>query len=1162
MADAGGAEKRQRTSCDHTWVGHAGYMAVECGVCQWKSLRCDACGSFLKPHKKHTVHSSSVRLFVPWHEQAFKRHARRCVCGTPSRALHDWDDAHASGDTAADSSAAAGGAPTNPTSPCVGAVPLGLKIRCFASRTDEVAALAACALPECTIVNPLDFGAPHWPPRPEFWGKEQPRNIVAAAACAGAGGESVAGLLADGDAQLAMDMRALVMGTTPAQHELLARVLAGVDHNARTTGTGASAPQHGDGAPRTQRPFSPPLTVADFKRVLHGGKRSISARLPQPHIYDLGEGHAVADLGDVLALLLASGAPVSFVSEWHGPVEHSWQGAHAQRVRRHAISVHGEHLIVPGSEWSDDFENNYINDNCDSSAHVIAMAFGKLDGRDTDENVFIVGMSKKGADHEIAFEHLRQQLETLATPQPFYHGALCATVLIAFHLVLKIADDPEVRYKCAFKGGGRQGWMGGDAVLAAHLPPCGACAPRVLRGEPPQQCTDCAAWDYAATCLRFGVPLHWPGTEKELPPACLSLGELNTLADCVYDNLAAKVWTEKEAGSVLDVARVPKRARDRIFESYAGGGRWRPANWLGAVVGGGPGCERAQHAAEPMHLWDLGVERAFLVLTYKWAAAAQKTPAVDDMWEARLDKLRPVKWLNVRSFKNTGGWKAGNYAAWTRLLRWFFTDLKVAVPSPAYTAPDRPVAEYTKPMNVAFLRACGIKRTTFDHLDAPDLHSHVAALLASDDPPVILPPGGATAQDVIVAASLLCATVSRLMQPVTGAAAAADIDRHFKAYLTAANAIDSAHRGDKKPMCLSKGNHLTCLNTVQCCAQNGPPRALHGGGFMGERLVQEARKMTHSLQGNFARRALTWHYTHRVSRRLQQPLAPPNLLRDVKVLRHGASALAGGSPVQLVRSPLSEQFGIVVQASATELVAEAVEHVGAPHDAGMGVAFWQWHKSGCTFRLAPGDAEHWVLLPPHAGAAHEGWYAVGNTWCEVGMGGRAEVPAVFAHVAGLQAATAAAASDMAVTAAAQAASAAAAVAGRAAACVAAGTGALRDLHDKGISALSGRKCAAAASLCFGVRLTGKRDEKRAALLLLLQTNQGAVADRIELCAGLKFRMEFGDDKGTVYAAKVHSVGERDTYVCLYDDGEQLSHTGDEIRTAIQSHPLHSLQLDL
>ena len=131
--------------------------------------------------------------------------------------------------------------------------------------------------------------------------------------------------------------------------------------------------------------------------------------------------------------------------------------------------------------------------------------------------------------------------------------------------------------------------------------------------------------------------------------------------------------------------------------------------------------------------------------------------------------------------------------------------------------------------------------------------------------------------------------------------------------------------------------------------------------------------------------------------------------------------------MQLVRSPLSEQFGIVVQASATELVAEAVEHVGAPHDAGMGVAFWQWHKSGCTFRLAPGDAEHWVLLPPHAGAAHEGWYAVGNTWCEVGMGGRAEVPAVFAHVAGLQAATAAAASDMAVTAAAQAASAAAAV---------------------------------------------------------------------------------------------------------------------------------------
>ena len=205
--------------------------------------------------------------------------------------------------------------------------------------------------------------------------------------------------VSDDDAQLIIKMRQLYVGLMPAQRKLLADVVSGVDRTAwegsaretaaaahkaarahaveRVRESGASVaatvlegetwPAVGEHAAMHVRP---PLTLADMKRVLHGGKHSLSAALPKPRVFDLPSGHCVASIADIVAIVLASGADICFINDWAGSdVRHIWQSRVAQRIRKHTVSVHGEHLVLYITEWSDDFENNrYIT----LAAHTLA----------------------------------------------------------------------------------------------------------------------------------------------------------------------------------------------------------------------------------------------------------------------------------------------------------------------------------------------------------------------------------------------------------------------------------------------------------------------------------------------------------------------------------------------------------------------------------------------------------------------------------------------------------------------------------------------------------------------------------------------------------------------------------------------------------------------
>jgi hypothetical protein len=553
-----------------------------------------------------------------------------------------------------------------------------------------------------------------------------------------------------------------------------------------------------------------------------------------------------------------------------------------------------------------------------------------------------------------------------------------------------------------------------------------------------------------------------------------------------------------------------------------------------------------------------GLVKAFLDTVYKWLASANKATSAGKLWARRLDALRSVKWIVARSISKTGSWVSENYLAWARLLRWFFSDLQLAVPESVYIAPDRAFGEYTKKMNENYLRACGVDPSTWADMVPDELKLHVAELRASDNPPTI-DSSAVTAADVQVAASLLNALLARAMQAIASDALAADVEAHVKAYLTALNTIDAGHRGERKPVWSSRANHLTALNAGEAMRQNGAVnRACWGGGFIGERAVAEMRSNTGSLQGAWSHRAVHSVYVGRAAR-LLEPRRTPEPHSSVKVLPGGAAAVLEALPshVQLVR--VGGSFGIVVardRGAATVTLEPVAPVPGTLVEAACGVAFWEWAPvAGDRAVVAEVDLEHWVLLAAHSGAG-KGYYACGDAWCEVGCDRQPSMAPVFAAVtaagAAREAGGAAAAASL-VDSSAEREVERAAAAGVHAQKVSA---ALTQLHNSGLSLLSGVKCQLLARALFKETLKGKKSELIEGLRkLLVAAAPEFIADRLDLAEGLKFEMVFADNPGP-FAAEVVEVRGGDMYGCSYADGDNMVHSGDQLRIALQQQPLH------
>lgn len=493
-----------------------------------------------------------------------------------------------------------------------------------------------------------------------------------------------------------------------------------------------------------------------------------------------------------------------------------------------------------------------------------------------------------------------------------------------------------------------------------------------------------------------------------------------------------------------------------------------------------------------------------------------------------------------------------------RTLRWFFSDLGRAVPAAAYVTPDREFSTYTQKMNQAYLRACGVDPGSYKDMDSAELRLHIAQLRASDNPPTI-DSTDVTAADVQICAALLSATVARVMQPTVTDTHAVDTDTHVKAYLTSLDKIDAGHRGDKKPVWLSRANHLTALNTGEMMRQNGAVnRCCWGGGYGGEKGVREMKAHTGaSLQGAWPQRMMDSVYTARAAR-LLEPLHEPKQHDHIKVLAGGAAAVLEAEPTCIQLARHSNTFGIVVarNRTAVSVTLEPLAPVpGTLSESACGVAFWKWGAAGGCREVPEAGLEHWVLLAAHDGSGK--YYACGDTWFEVGSGGEVSLPAVFAAVgaAGAQAsgdaaAAAASATDSVADRQAAASEAAEAHARKVSA-------ALAQLHNRGISKLSGLKCHMLSRALFGSGTTAKDAAARNKHLRgqLTVASSDLVARKLELKEGLRFEMVFDGDS-TVYPAEVVGVRGGDKFDCKYDDGDELVHSSEQLQTALEEQPMH------
>lgn len=116
--------------------------------------------------------------------------------------------------------------------------------------------------------------------------------------------------------------------------------------------------------------------------------------------------------------------------------------------------------------------------------------------------------------------------------------------------------------------------------------------------------------------------------------------------------------------------------------------------------------------------------------------------------------------------------------------------------------------------------------------------------------------------------------------------------------------------------------------------------------------------------------------------------------------------------------------------------------------------------------------------------------------------------------------------------------------------------ALFRLHEKGRGTLTVVQCRAIAHVHFdGAVLKGpKASDVKEQLAALLESKPTLVGDKVELRKGLCFELLFADSgeekfKGTIEG--VNTDGDGPVYACLYDNGDTIDHTEEELRIALR-----------
>jgi hypothetical protein len=431
----------------------------------------------------------------------------------------------------------------------------------------------------------------------------------------------------------------------------------------------------------------------------------------------------------------------------------------------------------------------------------------------------------------------------------------------------------------------------------------------------------------------------------------------------VYTGIAQGVLSQKVAMAVLERYTINVKTRKEIWRCATTDGEppWYKHTWLRLNQ---YGLDVEHHVSEIMHLLFLGIVKKFINLIMRWAVGSSRGAVLEralDKACCACNKLHLDK-LQSHPYTAIGGWVSENYVAFAKLLPWLMEDLgRLEKSGAAYVEPAVPQEKWTRKENEAWLRACGQgPPQSFSSFGDEALAVHVAQLAATGEhTPAV---AAVAAVHLQTAARLLWCMLCRCMQREATEQLASDVDRCVKGYLTAVHIVDTALRAGKgTPMCVSAANHMTLLNLADTIRELGPLINYWGGGWSGERILSEVKKLFPRGVVS-ARNTLQKFHERRASRR---DAHAPAVQRKTSARVAGGAAAACGvlkscEPVSATRLeggtfavPVGHFYDKMLPVAPSGLVV-----VGS-----AGAVYQSWHPTGAPVMGDSRSGEQWVLLP-------------------------------------------------------------------------------------------------------------------------------------------------------------------------------------------------------
>lgn len=592
-------------------------------------------------------------------------------------------------------------------------------------------------------------------------------------------------------------------------------------------------------------------------------------------------------------------------------------------LREKGISRNDIYFVM-GIRWTDGITTCHVKKNSCVWAGSATFA-PDMKRFNSSQNTFplVIGREKDSEDKNVSVDHtevigiINGEIDRIVNspPTPIFSASHGRVVQVVFGEYAYFGDQPE-RRKMTGTAAGQSNYHLRFRHRAHHklvfdrMQPCSSCFETLRKEKEPSGCSQCCCWDVMDTGpvrakLQTTPAKEYPPREKllnpylsepyltdtgKIAPVELTYERLQASFNFAYDQYTSGHWTEAQTKCFLNtecmstavvddlIARGKKSVLWNTLSSYGQDQQeiirqeWREdpgqfskpelnSHWVS-------GDSMRMFVDSPMHLLFLGIVKTVLKSITDWIKQQGMFKDFCKKAKEYNERLHDLKleWLPYQEFKDGSytGWVSENYLAFSRLMKWFFQEIRelvrdsneegMAFPSKA------PGRGWKRCHYVYWLQSRGEKVQKRENISA--LKERISKLMKrpGGPPPMKMTRAGvyvpSQVERVLVALEKMLDSV--MVPEVTPVETAKEASLRIKIFITEFNLLDDQIKSDdKQKAVLSCPNILTLLNLPAMMEEFGPIRFLWEGNVHGESFLRLIKPyLRFGLRENFAYNAM------------------------------------------------------------------------------------------------------------------------------------------------------------------------------------------------------------------------------------------------------------------------------------------------------------------